>query len=210
MRLITACSRWGQGSLGVAVAVFLSGCPQLPEGTGSGGSEGPPPEEPSPVPSSICDPLGPEGADETADGEGLVDEACPEVTGDAIRVEWYPDVVIKRYARSSVFFNTKNLLREQVEVEYQATARMVDRDEVFDLRLRRHQRTYGPIGGGSTEMDLQLGVNLNVLTEGEIEIKVSARLLEPVRTPMVEMSRVVVTTKHDEDGYIYDIDYLEW
>jgi hypothetical protein len=180
----------------------------LPESSGSGGSEGPP-EEPPGVPSSICEQVG--GLDETADeGAGASAPECPEVTGDAIRIEWYPDRVVKRRSRSSVFFNAKNLLREQVEIEYEATAQMVGRDESFSIRLPQPQRTFDPLGGGVTELDLQLGVTLDVLTEGEVEIMVAARLLRPTQTTMVEMSRVVVSTKLDDDGYIYDIDYLEW
>ncbi|MCA9705602.1 MAG: hypothetical protein KDK70_07135 [Myxococcales bacterium] len=109
-----------------------------------------------------------------------------------------------------MFFDTRNLLREEVEVEYQATARMVEGGEPFSLRFREPRRSLGPLRGGMTDMDLQLGVDLGVLTEGEIEIEVSARLVRPTQTPMTEMSRVVVTTKHDDDGYIYDIDFVEW
>lgn len=187
--------------------VLLAGCPQLPEGAGSSGSEGS--EAPPGVPRSICDPV--DGVDESADaGAGAGASECPEATGDAIRIEWYPDVVVKRRSRSSVFFNAKNLLREPVEVEYEATARMVGRDESFTIRLPQPQRTFDPLGGGVTELDLQLGVSLDVLTEGEVEVTVAARLLRPAETPMIEMSRVVVTTKLDEDGYIYDIDYVVW
>lgn len=198
-------------AVATVMVLGLGGCPQGPEASESG-SDGPPEEtaEPPPaVPVSVCEQLdSADGADDTA-GAGA-GAACPEVTGHAIRVEWYPDVVVKRQSRSSVFFNAKNLLREQVEVEYEATARMVGSHDSFSFRIAQPRRTFDPIGGGLTQLDLQLGVALNVLTEGDVEVSVAARLLRPVETPMVEMSRVVVTTKLDDDGYIYDIDYVEW
>ncbi|MCX4244046.1 hypothetical protein [Paraliomyxa miuraensis] len=194
------------GVLSAAIVVLVA-CP-VQEGSGTGGSEGPPQETvdpPAVVPSSICDPG--EGLDESG---AVMGDECPEVTGDAIRIDWYPERVIKRQARSSIFFNAKNLLRERVEVEYEATARMVGRDDAFAIRIAQPQRTFDPIGGGVTQLDLQLGHALNVLTEGDVEVRVSARLLRPTETPMIEMSRVVVTTKLDDDGYIYDIDFVEW
>jgi hypothetical protein len=189
-----------------ATVVMSGGCPQ-----GSppppADTDGPQDSADPPVPSSICEQIGgDDGVDDTAGAA----EACPEETADGVRIDWYPVWPLERTRPGSAFFNTKNLLREEVEVEYQATAKMVDRDETFPLRFREPRRVYAPLGGGMTGMDLQLGVNLGALTEGEIEIEIEARLLRPTQTPMVQMSRVVVLTKHDEDGYIYDIDLVEW
>lgn len=141
---------------------------------------------------------------------GPTDPACPPQTSAAITIAWDPDVVIRRNARSSVFFFATNLMDEAVTIEHQVTVGMSGGAETFEVPLlERGIVTYDARDGGAVQADLHLAQALGVLQEGDVEIIVSARLIAPVQTPMMEMARAVVQTKLDDDGLIYDIDYLE-
>jgi len=146
-----------------------------------------------------------EGADETNGAQ-----ACPEAVDDALRMGWSNGHTFRNRSRSCVHFMARNLLDEEIQVEYEASANMVGSDVSRELPMPPHEkiRTYAPGDSEVTELNLQIAYDFNVLEDGEwVEVHVRGRLLSPVETPMMELPTVEVISRLDEYGRIDDIDY---
>jgi len=183
-----------------AVALLFGGCPPPTSDTPpvvstSAPSENPP--EPA-IPGSVCEHLSAGGGlDESA---GAAQCPTPQVTADAVRIDWRSPPRTHLRRPSLLPFTTKNLLQEEIRVEYE-----------FDVEGRHNwplpippyfrDRTFSPGGGGVTEVNLQLPFSINAVEPDEpSDLVISARLLSPVTTEMEEISRVTFVGQLDERG----------
>lgn len=198
----------------VGLALHLCGCPtpprdSTPNPTPPPSTTGKPPGEPPP-PASLCEQLAgvADGVDDTADGGGLAPEQAPRTLAETVEFAWHPRRTIIYNARSSIFILAKNLTEGRTVIEYDVKAQMASGGESVSLPT-----TLQTIRGGKGryhQIDLQLGVSLNALKAGSVDVRVSARLVDPSRTVSFEaVTDVRVAIQVDEDRRVYRVTYEE-